>query len=258
MLQRADCERLLVEHFDWARRAMRRQCLRYRMPREAADDFESWALLRLVENDYRILRLFRGESSLRTYLTVVIRTLHREFRADHWGRYRPSAVARHAGEAGLELDRLMRRDRFSANEAVMSVLSRDRCAASEQELRRLALSLPARNAEHRHRRLEAGHEAVAPHGADDRVRLLEAHHRRVVARRTLARVAQDFSELEIELLRMRFKEAMSVADISRELDVPQKPLYRTLNRLLRTLRHRLEEHGITRRDLVDLLHEHAA
>jgi RNA polymerase sigma factor for flagellar operon FliA len=258
MLQRAECERLLVEHFDWARRAMRRHCARYRMSREAADDFESWALLRLVEHDYRIIRLFRGDSSLRTYLTVVIRTLHREFRVEHWGRYRPSAAARHAGETGLELDRLMCRDRFSASEAVMSVLSRERCAASERELMRLALSLPSRHVGRRHRPLEPGHDAVAPDRADDRVRLLEAHHRRDVVRRALACVAHDFSEPEIGLLRMRFQDGMSVADISRELGVPQKPLYRTLNRLLRTLRRRLEARGITRRDLVELLHEHAA
>src|ERR1043165_1810764 len=100
MLQRRDCERFVVEYFDWTRGAMAKQCRRYRMTREAAEDFESWALLRLVENDYRILRLFRGDSSLKTYLTVVIRTLHREFRAEHWGRYRPSAAARHAGTTG--------------------------------------------------------------------------------------------------------------------------------------------------------------
>jgi RNA polymerase sigma factor for flagellar operon FliA len=42
------------------------------MPGVEADDFASHPKLKLIEDDYAILRKFQGRSSLRTYLTVVI------------------------------------------------------------------------------------------------------------------------------------------------------------------------------------------
>jgi RNA polymerase sigma factor for flagellar operon FliA len=45
---------------------------RHHMPGVEADDFASHAKLKLIEDDYAILRKFQGRSSLRTYLTVVI------------------------------------------------------------------------------------------------------------------------------------------------------------------------------------------
>src|SRR5688572_6731090 len=61
------------------------------------DDFVSGVKLRLVEDDYAVLRKFRGESTLATYLAVVIAMLAREQRVQQLGRWRPSAVARQLG-----------------------------------------------------------------------------------------------------------------------------------------------------------------
>jgi hypothetical protein len=258
MLQRTECELLLVENFDWARAVMTRQCKRYRMAPDDSDDFESWAFLRLVENDYRILRQFRGDSALRTYLTVVICTLHREFIVQHWGRYRPSSIARRAGDVGLELDRLIRRDRYSAAEATQCILARHQEAPSAEELMRLALSLPSRYVSGRERKVELRDDTAAASSADERIAFVEACQQKTDIRRALARVAYDFSTFDIAMLRMRFQDETSVADIARELGVAQKPLYRVLERLLRTMRARLEDCGITRHMVVELLEEYAA
>jgi len=245
MLQRTECELVLVEHFDWARHAMAKQCRRFRMSVAETEDFESWAVFRLVENDYRILRQFRGDSSVRTYLSVVIRTLHREFVASRWGRYRPSAAARRAGTTALELERLMGRDRLSARHAALTIHTRRSGALSERDLMRLALSLPVRCAEAK-RTVELTIDAAAPDRADDRIRSSEDLRERAMVLSALAYLLDELSDLEIRVVRLRFWEGLSVADISRELGIEQKPLYRTLTRLLESLRRRLESHGITR------------
>ena len=57
------------------------------------------------------------------------------------------------------------------------------------------------------------------------------------------------------MLRMRFWEDMSVADIARGLAVEQKPLYRRLERLLADLRKKLAGAGVTAQQLHELLDE---
>jgi RNA polymerase sigma factor for flagellar operon FliA len=46
---------------------------------------------------------------------------------------------------------------------------------------------------------------------------------------------------------------MSVAEIARTLAIPQKPLYRRLERLLEHLREQLEAEGISRERVSDFL-----
>src|SRR5262245_34415390 len=81
------------------------------------EDFKSWVRLRLVENDYEVLRRFRGEGTLHTYLTVVIALLARDYRYAHWGRWRPSAAARRLGPLAVRLETLVHRDGRTLSQA---------------------------------------------------------------------------------------------------------------------------------------------
>jgi len=44
---------------------------RHRLPADEADELGSSVRLKLVENDYEVLRKFEGRSQLRTYLITV-------------------------------------------------------------------------------------------------------------------------------------------------------------------------------------------
>ena len=73
--------------------------------------------LRFIENDYAAIRKFRGESSLGTYLTVVVAMLVRDYRVQRWGRWRPSAAARRLGDVAVRLETLVRRNGQAVHEA---------------------------------------------------------------------------------------------------------------------------------------------
>jgi RNA polymerase sigma factor for flagellar operon FliA len=60
------------------------------------------------------------------------------------------------------------------------------------------------------------------------------------------------------ILRMRFWEGASVADIGRALNLAQKPLYRRLERALGELRRYLESTGMSQTDARELLQELAS
>ena len=85
---------LLENHFEFIQRLLRHLSHRSGLPEHEAEEFRSWALFKLVEDDYRMLALWQGRSSFSTYLNVVLVNLMRDFRIQVWGKWRPSAAAR--------------------------------------------------------------------------------------------------------------------------------------------------------------------
>jgi transposase-like protein len=55
------------------------------------------------------------------------------------------------------------------------------------------------------------------------------------------------------ILRMRFSEGLSIADIARRLDIDQKTLYRTVPRILQRLRGALEHSGLGAHEVLSAL-----
>src|ERR1700730_10697811 len=82
-----------------------------------AADLASMVRLRMMVDDYAILRKFQGRSGLRTYLTVVIDRLFLDERVARWGKWRPSRQARREGPPAVLFERLVMRDGFTFEEA---------------------------------------------------------------------------------------------------------------------------------------------
>jgi DNA-directed RNA polymerase specialized sigma24 family protein len=106
---------LLEAHFILIERRLQALSRRSRLPAHQADDFCSWALFKLVEDDYKVLARWEGRSSFSTYLTVVLVHLLQDFRTHLWGKWRASAAARRQGDRAVLLERLTRQCRAGAN-----------------------------------------------------------------------------------------------------------------------------------------------
>jgi RNA polymerase sigma factor for flagellar operon FliA len=208
-----------------------------RMSWSEAEEFASIVRLRLIENDYAILRKFRGGSTLRTYLTVVIARQALDYRDACWGRWRPSRAARRLGRPAVTLEKLIVRDGFTHDEAWRAVVE----TAGDQDLpplRAFAERLRPRVRRHwvsiddieecQHRPVNSELELMQD------PRLAEA----------LARALQTLSPGDSRLLRLRFAEGLSISSIARREGLDQASLYRRVATLLRRLRRELERHGI--------------
>lgn len=232
-------------------------CQRHGLRVDEAEEFAAHTSLRLIEDDFGVMRKFRGRSSLRTYLTTVITRLFLDYRTSLWGKWRPSAAAKRSGPMGVRLDRLMFRDGCSPEEAVNLLANDPRVVMSREELTVLAARLPAHNP----RRGEmpgAVFELLANDGAD--AQLIEHELERVTLRVRKALLAA-FQLLPAEdrlLLRMRFRDDLSVARISVLLRLEAKGLYRRIHRLLLRLQHDLMAQGITHQEVAEVLSAHGA
>jgi RNA polymerase sigma factor for flagellar operon FliA len=258
MTDRTPAERLLLDHLPWIERACASLARRHGLAGDEADDFLSWARMRLLEDDCAILRKFRGECAVTTYLTVVLSTLFRNYRVREWGKWRPSAAARREGPLAVRLEALVKRDGYALEEAGERLRTAGATTLSDRELAALLARLP----EHAPPRPVVADEAAlaaapAPGSADATVLRGEADARRAAGEAAVRGVVERLAPRDQVVFRMRFWEGLSVAQIARGLGVPQKGLYRRIERALARMKRDLERGGVSRESVRELLYEEA-
>jgi RNA polymerase sigma factor (sigma-70 family) len=248
----SEAERFFLQHLPTIERIVAFVCRRNRISGAEADDVRSLVQLKLIENNYEALRRFRGQSSLRTYLTVVIQRRFLDYRISEWGKWRPSAEARRLGALAIELERLTSRDGLSRDEAIESLATRSGEPASREELLETYRRLPERT-----RKRFVGEERAESIPAIDDVerevsrRLLEPSARKAGSAVRAAVAALPPQDRLI--LKMRFEQGFTVAEIAATLKMPQKPLYRRIDTILGTLRERLESEGMNASEVSEFL-----
>jgi RNA polymerase sigma factor for flagellar operon FliA len=247
----------LVAHLAWIDRVAASLTRRHGGTADDAEEFASWAKTRLVDDDYAILRKFRGESALTTYLTTVLAMLYRDFRVARFGRWRPSAAAQRRGPVAVRMETLVYRDGMGVEQAARLLHARGETALSVGELARMLAELPPRGPT---RPVEVATDVVpdlpSPHGAADAEVLRgEAERHRGALGGALSSSLERLPPEDRVILRLHYWEGLSVADVARALGLEQKPLYRRLERLHRRLRGDLEGAGVSREGVRMLLDE---
>jgi RNA polymerase sigma factor (sigma-70 family) len=249
-----DAAELLRTNVAAVDRAVQRACRKAGVAGADADDFASEVKLALLEDEGRILRGYRGDSSLATFLAVVVQNLLFDSRSRTFGRWRPTAEARRMGETAVLLERLVHRDGRSLDAVLPIVRDLDPGITREGAAAILA-RLPARAIRAR----ETDFEAVDPetYASDERAdeRVLTAEAKRVsgetsrIMRETLQRMPLE----DRMIVRLRFVSGMSIADISRMMRLPQRPLYRRIESALEQLRRALTKAGVDARTVAELI-----
>jgi RNA polymerase sigma factor (sigma-70 family) len=227
---------------------------RHRLSADDADDLASLVRLRIMTDDFAILRKFQQRSSLRTYLTVVIQRIFLDERIARLGKWRPSQRALREGPAAVVFERLTTRDGFTFDEA---------CATLEVD-HRLAIPRAALESLYaRHRRASTRRFCPTDQLLDEMPAMSEApdeslarRERVTLAKRARASLARALSALEAQdrhILKLRFVCGFSVADVAKATGLKQKGLYVRCNRLLRLLRRRLENEGIVGDQIMEVI-----
>ena len=249
-------EELFLANLDLIDRFARSTCRRFRLEPADADDFTSALKLRLIENDYAILRKFEGRSSLSTFLYIVVQRFSLDYRNREWGRWRPSAEAQRQGDIGVLFERCRNRDEMSNEDACNAVRQRHP-EVDAAEVLRVAATLPQREPRIKSEGEAALQSVATPQMADD---ALLAGERRAVAGRAgtaFGRVLRDLTPADQLILRLRFGQGLKVPAIASMLGIEPKRLYTALERLMRHLRKGLLAEGLSSSDISDLL-EHGA
>ncbi|HJW96072.1 MAG TPA: sigma-70 family RNA polymerase sigma factor [Thermoanaerobaculia bacterium] len=223
-----------------------RVCRHAHMRPADAEDFGSVVKLALIEDDYAILRAWEQRSALSTYLTVIIQRLHADERSRTLGRWEPSAEARRIGKIGVLVESMIVRDGRSLDD-VLPRLNAIEPALTIDQINEIVARLPKRTGRPKGIPLDdVETEIPSVEEADARALASELGKLSDKASRIVRDALAGLPLQDRMIVRLRFGEAMSIADISRMMNVPQRPLYRKMESVLEHLRRALTQAGIRR------------
>ncbi|HSY47737.1 MAG TPA: sigma-70 family RNA polymerase sigma factor [Thermoanaerobaculia bacterium] len=219
-----------------------------------AEDFASTVRLKLLEDDYAVLRKFENKCSLPTYLTIVVSRHYLDQKIHEWGKWRPSVRARQGGDAAIYLERLVSRDGLGITEA-STIVRQKYTDLDSRALEALAASIVVRQPRRASKveRTEEMREPASEASAEDE---LLSGEREIAARRASAVLSRELDRLPAEdrlIMKLRFIDAMKVSTMARMLQADQKQLYRRIDRLVAALRESLLAAGVAMSDIGDML-----
>jgi RNA polymerase sigma factor for flagellar operon FliA len=238
-----DYERLLLENLGSIDQIIRSIARRHRLSKPEIDEFTSYVHLRLIDQDYRVLRKFQHRSQLTTYLVTVIGRMFADHRNAEWGRWRPSTEARRLGPLAVLLDRLVSRDGHSLDEALQILRITHRINESEEALRALWARLPDRGADVEVALgsvTEGETAAMATPQTDETDRTQRTT--RVAA--ALNRGAAVLAPADRALVRLLALEGLSLVDLAGRLGLHVSSMRRRWNRIKRTFRKAFVAEGL--------------
>jgi RNA polymerase sigma factor (sigma-70 family) len=209
---------------------------RRRLSADESHDLASDVYVRLLNHDAAVLRQYRGESSLTTFLVVVIERVLLDARITRAGKWRPSASARRLGDVAIHLERLVFHEGLTLAEAGALIRERLDATHSDDELHYLLMLLPPRY----RRRIVGERELVqvadAEPSSEDRLQNVAAATERRLVARALARLPEE----DRRIIGLRFARGWRLCDIARARRIDEKQMYRRFQRALATLRAEIE------------------
>lgn len=238
----------LEENLALVERVVAYVCRAQRLDDADAEDFSSMVKLRLVENDYAVIRKFAGRSSFSTYLTIVVQRMLLDHRIHLWGKWHTSNEAKRLGEPATELERLVHRDGRTLDEALAILRQRD-ASLTRAQLETLLARLPSRPPKRRLVDIEEADDVADDPEVSDRDSQRVSSRVSPIIRTFIERLPPD----ERLILQLRFDSGMTIAEIARSLHLDAKQLYRRVQRQLDALRAELERVGVRASDVDELV-----
>jgi RNA polymerase sigma factor (sigma-70 family) len=249
-----NADELLTSNLPLIERAIGFACRRNQLSPEDAEEFASVVKLRLIENDYAILRAHEGRSSLATFLGIVVQRMLFDFRIHAWGKWHASAEAKRLGSLAIELEQLLHRDGRTLDEAFITLAPKHE-AVTRALLQSIAERLPPRAPKRHDVPLDDAVAVAITSGSTVEAETF-AGERREVAERVSSVMNASMDKLPDQdraILQLRFQDGMTVAQIARAFRLDQKLLYRRIERHMRDIRKQIESSGLASADVLDLI-----
>jgi len=249
-----DWERYFLDNLPLINSATAYVCGKYGLTGADEEDFRSVVMIKLIEDDYAVLRKFENRAALKTYLIIVIKRLYADQMIHETGKWRPSVRARQGGEPAILLERLISRDGVGEAEA-LAIVRQKYPELDSHALEALPSSIVRRRVQ-RAEEVERTEEMPEPASGISAEDELLTNEREMVECRTNAIVNQELGSFPAEdrlVMELRYLDGMKVSAIASRLKLDQKQLYRRIDRLCAKLKKALDFAGIKSSDIRDML-----
>ncbi len=252
-----DLEATFLEHLPLIERVAESAGRRAGLPSQEVEDFVDEVRVKLIDNDYAVLRKHRGDSKLTTYLTTVVNNQFKDHCNRKWGKFRHSAAAIRLGSEAKALERLLVIDRHDLETAIEILKTNHRVETSRKELRDIAAQLPRRKSLSRR---FVGEEVLvqkaSPAREADTERRVVDDERAANAKRiekALNLALETLNAQDLLILKMYYRDGLTVAAIAAALNLQARPLYSRREKCHAKLRAAFEAQGLTWQEVQDIL-----
>lgn len=244
-------EQLFLSNLKHIEKAAKEAARRHRFRKEDAEDFVASVRSKIFEEGYRVIRMHKGTSTLRTYLTSVVHNYLRDYTDHLWGKWRNSADAIRLGDLATKIEELLCKEEYTEDEAYEILRTNLKAPVSRHQFDEIVAKLPPRV-----RRRFEGEVALEPVRAKDPTPEDNLLNREKRAR--LKQIMGIFEELRSTfpkedqvILKMcsEFK-PRAIASLL-ELDVSD--LYGRIDRLKKAVRKEFEYRGVRWSEIEPLL-----
>jgi len=232
-------------------------CRRHNLPVEEAEEFAAETRYKLVENDYKIVREFKGKSSIKTYLFTVINRLFIDKKRASQGRWRASEKAKQLGNVAIKLDELLHKDNYSLEEAYRMLQINYNVTLSEEELDRIFHKI---NKERTPRIKEECEDEIVSAIPDPGMRPDEEVEKKKLEKATeklsvlVDEISGTLDENDRLALKMKFQDDHSISAISRCLGISRSNIEKRLKGILHEFKKRiLASEGINQNDVAEII-----
>ncbi len=247
-----DHQHLLTEQLPLIQKIVRVTARTKHFSQIQSEDFAGYVTLKLVEDDYLVLRKFRGRSSWWTYLVAVIGNLARDFQNQSLGRWRPSDAATRSGPIAVLLEQFIARDGLTLEEAIEMLRAHHDVALSDADLRATWETLPPRRGKVTFVDEEQA-ERPAPETAEDNVEASELARDIDRLDAVLRRAYEQLPSRDRLTIALRFDEGFSVTRISKLVGSSVPTLHRRFADSIGKLRVALMGAGYTEQQVSGLI-----
>lgn len=246
-----DPRETLDTHYYDLLKVIRNVCYKHSIEGKDVEDFTSYVVEKLIENDYRRIRAFRGKSSLTTYLYTVVTRLSIDKARSITGRWHPSLAARNMGPLAMDLEDLVYHRGYPFDAAREILKSRFNPPLNDDELERLFHALPTRNRPEKEN--SPGDASEFP----DQSPTPEGHLLNKEKKKERERLASIITEMMASLgeedrllLRMKFEDGLKISKIARRLDRQRGEVDRKINSFLVRVKERILAKGLNINDVI--------
>ncbi len=225
------------------------------MTEDEFDDFRGDIHLRLLENDCAVLREYRGQAGLVTYLVGVMTNHLRNRRNKLWGKWRPCRASEQAGPHAVLLEQLIVRDGLSHAAARRRLENERGVCLDDAEFDRLVALFVGKN--RRHETDPAVLEETAAALPDPEAQMLADENavHRATLNQVLRQALRRLTKQERLWLRLRYASGLKIKSIAKSMNLTPRSLYSRFEQLNRRLRGSLEAAGFSQKDVIQVIDE---
>jgi RNA polymerase sigma factor (sigma-70 family) len=228
-------------------------CRKHGMFGDEAKDFAQHVHLHLIEKDFRILRAYKGNSSLKTYLhTVISRIFIDQVRV----KWHPSAEAKRIGETAVELEKLIYRNQYSVHEACQILAANPSTAIDENAAHDMLGRLHVKT--QRLAKVDDSEERllILPDPAPDPENRIAHKQFLGKKRQMIAIIGNIIPSLSSEdklLIKLLFLSGHKISEIARLQGKDDRQLYKKTQAILQKMREAVADAGIMESDIREIL-----